>query len=81
MQGKGIVTKSVKRLIHYGFKHLNLNRILIRVSTQNIGSKRVAQRLNFTYEGTLRSDFIINDEFVDMEIYGLLKSEWEILEE
>lgn len=76
MQGKGIITKAVKRLIDYGFKHLDLNRILIRVSTQNVKSKQVAQRLGFTYEGTLREDFFQNNQFVDIEIYGLLKSDY-----
>lgn len=75
MQGKGIVTKAAKRLIDYGFKHLNLNRILIRVSTENIPSQRVAKRLGFTYEGTLRSDCLLYDKFLDMEIYGLLKTD------
>ena len=77
MQGKGIVTKAANRLIKYGFKHLEMNRILIRVSTKNIKSKHVAQRLGFTYEGTLREDFFQNNKFLDMEIYGLLKSEFE----
>lgn len=77
MQGKGIVTKAVTRLIAYGFKHLNLNRILIRVSSENLKSKQVAQRLGFTYEGTLRNDFFQNNRFLDMEIYGLLKAEFE----
>lgn len=81
MQGKGIVTKSVQRLIKYGFQHLNLNRILIRVSANNLKSKQVAQRLNFTYEGTLRQDFFHENQFLDMEIYSLLKSEFEYLQE
>lgn len=76
MQGKGIITKAAHRLIKYGFKHLELNRILIRVSTKNTKSKQVAQRLGFTYEGTLREDFFQNNSFLDMEIYGLLKSEF-----
>lgn len=75
MQKKGIITKAANRLINYGFKHLNLNRIIIQASTQNIGSQRVAQRLGFTYEGTLRSDYLLNDEFIDMEVYGLLKKD------
>lgn len=77
MQGKGIITKAVKRLMSYGFKHLDLNRILIRVSTENLKSKQIPQRLGFTYEGTLRNDFFQNNQFLDMEIYGLLRSEFE----
>lgn len=76
MQGKGIITKSVNRLINYGFKHLNLNRIIIRVSTENLKSQQIPQRLGFLHEGTLRSELILNDEFIDIKIYGLLKSEY-----
>ena len=77
MQGKGIITKAVKRLMGYGFKYLNLNKVLIRVATQNMKSKGVPQRLGFTYEGTLREDIFHNDQFLDIEIYSLLKSEFE----
>lgn len=76
MQGKGIATKAAKRLIDYGFKHLNFNRIIIRVSTENLKSQQIPQRLGFIHEGTLRSELILNDEFIDIKIYGLLKSEY-----
>ena len=79
MQGKGIVTKSVHRLIHYGFHKMNLNRVLIRVNTENIASQNVAKRLHFTYEGTLRQSLKVNDEFADMQVYGLLESEFKKL--
>jgi ribosomal-protein-serine acetyltransferase len=78
MQGKGIVTKAVKRLIDYGFKHLNLNKIIIRVSTQNLKSQHIPERLGFVHEGTLRSELILNDEFIDIKIYGFLKSEYDL---
>lgn len=76
MQGKGIVTKSVHRLIHYGFHQMNLNRVIIRVNTENIASQNIAKRLSFKYEGTLRQSLKVNDKFADMQIYGLLKSEF-----
>jgi len=76
MQGKGIVTKSVHRLIHYGFHQMNLNRVIIRVNIENIASQKVAKRLNFTYEGRLRASLKLNNQFVDMQIYGLLKKEF-----
>ena len=76
MQGKGIVTKAVKCLIDYGFKHLNFNRIIIRVSTENFKSQQIPQRLGFVHEGTLRSELILNDEFIDIKVFGLLKSEY-----
>lgn len=79
MQGKGIVTKAVNHLIAYSFKHLNLNRIIIRVNTKNFKSQNIPQRLGFKHEGTHRSDLILNDEFIDVKVYGLLKSEYVFL--
>jgi ribosomal-protein-serine acetyltransferase len=76
MQGKGIVTKAVHRLVHYGFHQMNLNRVIIQVNTENTASQNVARRLNFTYEGTLRQSMKVNNTFVDIQIYGLLKSEF-----
>src|SRR5699024_5977212 len=34
-QGKGIITFSIRALIHYGFENLKLNRIEIRIAEQN----------------------------------------------
>lgn len=78
MQGKGIVTQSVNALVIYGFSSLLLNRIEIRVASENLVSQKVPQRLNFTYEGKLRESELLYDRFVDHHVYSLLKSEWQL---
>ena len=72
---KGIITKSVKSLIDYGFSELKIIRIELLAATNNPNSFHVAERLNFKKEGILRKYEYVNDEFQDCLIYSLLKSD------
>ena len=47
MQGNGIITKSCEKLIEYAFKHLDLNRIVIKMDVQNSKSKAIPTRMGF----------------------------------
>lgn len=76
MQGKGIITKACEKLIDYAFKHLDLNRIVIKMDAQNTKSKAIPKRVGFTYEGTLRQDRYKKDHFRNTDLYSLLKKEW-----
>ena len=77
-QHKGIMTKSCQRLIQYAFNGLHLNRVEMRISANNPKSRKIPLRLNFTLEGRLRGyqKNTKQSDFEDVEIYGLLKSEW-----
>ena len=77
LQGQGIMTQSIKRLIFYIFKTMDINRLYVKVPSQNKSSNLIPKRLGFRYEGTLRQDAIINDEFHDMEVYGILREDWD----
>lgn len=76
-QGKGVVTKSCKLLIDYGFRELNLHRLEISCAEGNNKSCAIAERLGFTKEGYFRQSGFLTGKFVDMNWYGLLKSDWE----
>jgi ribosomal-protein-serine acetyltransferase len=75
-EGKGIITKSGAKLIDYAFGELELNRVEIRCVSENIRSRAVPERLGFTHEGTLRQAMWRHTRLYDLEIYGLLKGEW-----
>ena len=75
-QGKGIMTKAVSALVTYGFIDLQLNRIEIRVATENFPSQAIPERLQFTKEGTLRQAEKLENKYVDHILYSMLKSEW-----
>ena len=76
LQGKGIITKSCKGLISFGFQQMNLNRIEIKLARENTKSEAIPVRLGFKHEGTLRQSRIINGQYYDSEIFGLLKKDW-----
>ena len=77
MQGRGIVTRSCRVLIDYMFERLNMNRVVIRASADNVRSRGIPHRLGFTLEGIERqSELLYGDTFQDMAVYSMLASEW-----
>lgn len=75
-EGKGMVTKSIKALINYGFDELHLNKIEIGAATDNVKSRAIPERLGFKLEGEIRDYEYINGRFLDRVIYGLKSTEW-----
>lgn len=75
-EGRGLITRSCRRLIDYAFGELELNRIEIHCAAENVRSRAVPERLGFTLEGMLRRSQWRHDRFYDMAIYGLLAGEW-----
>lgn len=75
--GKGIITEACRAVVHYSFTRLGLNRIEIRVATGNLKSQHVPERLGFKKEGLIRQGEFVNNEFIDLYIYSLLKEEWQ----
>lgn len=78
-EGKGIITSSVRVLLEYGFNELGLNRIEIGAAVTNTRSRLIPERLGFTLEGILRKNMLLNGVYLDMAMYGMLKSEYKEL--
>ncbi|QDQ02056.1 GNAT family N-acetyltransferase [Lysinibacillus fusiformis] len=76
-QGHGIMTKTVKALMHYAFEELQLNKVEIRAAAGNVKSRAIPERLNFTTEGTIRAAEWLYDHYVDHVVYGMLAKEWQ----
>jgi ribosomal-protein-serine acetyltransferase len=72
-QGKGIITKTCKALTDFCFTDLQLNRIEIKCGTENIRSKLIPERLNFTHEGIIRQGELLYDKFIDLNLFSLIK--------
>jgi ribosomal-protein-serine acetyltransferase len=75
-EGKGIITKSCIAIINHGFKELGLNRIELKAAVKNFRSQAVPERLGFIKEGTLRQAERVNDEFLDLQLYAMLREDW-----
>ncbi len=80
MQGQGIVTACVQKLIHYAFRKLKMNRIQIKVAVGNFKSSAIPKRLGFQFEGNERAGELHQNKYLDLEIYSLLKHDKLIFE-
>ncbi len=69
-------TEAGFKVVEYGFKVLKLNRIYSRHLGRNPASGRVMQKLGMKHEGCLRQDVIKWGKLENIEIYGLLRSEY-----
>lgn len=74
--GKGIITKSCRAIINYGFNTLCLNRIEIKCGTENTKSRAIPEKLHFKLEGILRQAELINEHFIDLYVFSMLKEDW-----
>lgn len=70
-EGRGVVTRAARALVSYATDDLKIARIEIRTSTENTRSRRVAERLGFDYEGTLRRAQPIAGARHNVAVYGL----------
>jgi len=77
VQGKGVMTQSVKALLAYAFSELNMNRVQIRTAVDNIKSSNIPKRLGFQFEGTERDgELLVDNVYTDINVYSLLKREF-----
>ena len=70
--GKGIATSAALKTIQFGFDVLKLNRIEILIATNNIASKRVAEKTGALYEGIARRKLNLHNVFVDAFVYSVI---------
>lgn len=76
LTGKGIITSCIKSLIDLTFEKMMINRITIRCAVGNTSSENVALRLGFQYEGIEREGERYNNNFFDLKVFSLLKSDY-----
>ncbi len=75
---KGYMGEAVSKILEYGFKIMNLNRIEACISPENIASLSLIKKFGFTREGYLRKHFIREGEIQDTIIFSLLKEEYKV---
>jgi ribosomal-protein-alanine N-acetyltransferase len=73
---QGIMAEAIAAILTYGFTDLQLHRIEAVTDPRNTPSKNLLLKLGFTYEGNLRQRFLLHDQFLDAQYFGILKDEW-----
>lgn len=76
MTGKGIMIRSIQKILEYAFAELKMNRIMIKVATGNSRSLAIPKKLNFRFEGIEYDGEYLNGKYHNLEIYSLLKKDW-----
>ncbi len=67
----GFMTEAVNALTQYAFQELKVKRIAITCAEDNIRSQKIAERLSYTLEGTLRYNRLtINNELSSTLIFA-----------
>lgn len=74
---KGYGTKIMKQLLDWGFNGLNLNRLYLHVFSTNTRAINLYEKLGFKLEGQLREMLFQDGEYVDVLVYGMLRSEYQ----
>lgn len=75
--GKGYATEAMKALTDEAFKNRNAERIFAEVFAGNQTSRRVVEKLGFSYEGTFRRAILKKDQWLDKWILAITRPDWE----
>ena len=70
--GKGIASRRAAKITEYAFNKIDIHRVIIQAATQNKASCAVAERLDFTFEGTLRDNELLDSRYYDTNVYAKL---------
>lgn len=73
----GYGTEAMRLLLEYAFNYKNLRRLEAVVLEDNIGSRKMHEKLGYKKEGILRQSVYKNGQYKNQILYALLKTEYE----
>lgn len=74
--GNGYATEAARAVLKYGFETIQLNRIFAGHFQHNPASGTVLRKIGMKHEGCLRQNVLKGAEFVDIELYAILRQDW-----
>lgn len=75
--GSGYAPEAARAVCAFAFNNLNIHRVWADVDPRNWASKRVAEKLGMTFEGHLRENYFLKNEWCDSHIYAVLAHEFQ----
>jgi RimJ/RimL family protein N-acetyltransferase len=78
--GHGYATEAAHRLLHLGFDHLGLHRVIARIDADNHSSARLARRLGMRQEARLVENEWFKGRWGDELDFAMLDREWQALD-
>ena len=73
--GKGIMTAVVKEFCKFIFDNYDIIRIDAGVCAENIGSRKVLEKVGFVLEGLCRQKVYKNGQFMDEAVYAIIRDD------
>ena len=74
---RGLMTEAVTAVVGWGFDEFGLEKVYSRSDVENVGSRRVMEKIGMKREGTLRSQGVNRGVRQNYHYYGILRREWE----
>jgi [ribosomal protein S5]-alanine N-acetyltransferase len=74
-RGKGYLTEALTLFCKYLFDLKPIHRIQVQAEPGNPGSRRVAEKCGFKYEGTARCALISRGKPADIDVFSLVRSD------
>ncbi|MDD5148149.1 MAG: GNAT family N-acetyltransferase [Candidatus ainarchaeum sp.] len=75
-RGQGIMPEACLLLLDFGFNKLKLHRIEIDCAVGNRASRRVIEKLGFSFECIKRERGLLGNKFTDVRSYSMLDREF-----
>jgi RimJ/RimL family protein N-acetyltransferase len=76
--GNGYATEAARAIMHFGFSHMNLQRILAWCVADNVGSARVLEKLGMRLERRVLDHQYFKGRWWDTLSYAISYEEWQM---
>jgi RimJ/RimL family protein N-acetyltransferase len=74
-EGHGVAAAACRAMLRVARSELGAERVEWRAAPTNVRSRRLAERLGFSHEGTLRSNYALRGDRYATELYSLVGEE------
>jgi [ribosomal protein S5]-alanine N-acetyltransferase len=76
--GRGMMTEAVCAALEFGFNVMGLHSVEAQIAPENVGSRRVLEKVGFVQEAYFRENYFdpVEERFTDTAVFSLLRSAW-----
>ncbi len=74
-RGKGYMTEALKLFSAFLFSIKPIRRLQVNMFSENIASRRIAEKCGYTHEGTMRQTVFCRGKYYDLELFSLMREE------
>jgi [ribosomal protein S5]-alanine N-acetyltransferase len=75
--GNGYASEAAQAALWYAFENLGLHRVTATYFKGNTASEKILLKIGMQREGCMREHVRKWGEFIDAEVYGVLRADWE----